>query len=78
MVSDKILLVENSQESDSSATTAITQTTSSSSLTKQQRKGLNIAGPVQPYHPTLKNFWYPVAFSCDVKDDTMVNIHYMI
>ncbi|KMZ59685.1 Chlorophyllide a oxygenase [Zostera marina] len=71
MVSDKILLVENSQESDSSATTAITQTTSSSSLTKQQRKGLNIAGPVQPYHPTLKNFWYPVAFSCDVKDDTM-------
>jgi hypothetical protein len=31
---------------------------------------------VKPYNPSLKNFWYPVAFSIDLKDDTMV-MHWM-
>ncbi|KAF3447619.1 hypothetical protein FNV43_RR12806 [Rhamnella rubrinervis] len=38
------------------------------------RKSLNVSGPVQPYHPRLKNFWYPVAFSADLKEDTMIPI----
>ncbi|PWA37165.1 chlorophyllide a oxygenase protein [Artemisia annua] len=41
---------------------------------KSQRKGLNVSGPVPPYHPRLKNFWYPVAFSRDLKEDTLTPI----
>lgn len=37
-------------------------------------KSLNVSGPVQPYSPHLKNFWYPVAFTADLKHDTMVCI----
>ena len=40
---------------------------------RMPRKSLDVSGPVQPYHPRLKNFWYPVAFSSDLKDDTMVS-----
>jgi chlorophyllide a oxygenase len=40
---------------------------------KTKRRSLNISGPVKPYNSNLKNFWYPVAFSSDLKDDTMVN-----
>ncbi|KAL7616855.1 hypothetical protein Lser_V15G00295 [Lactuca serriola] len=39
-----------------------------------KRKGLNVSGPVPPYHPNLKNFWYPVAFSKDLKEDTLMPI----
>ncbi|GER37738.1 chlorophyllide a oxygenase [Striga asiatica] len=42
--------------------------------TRKSRKNLNVSGPIQPYNDRLKNFWYPVAFSSDVKDDTMVPI----
>ncbi|KAI4337823.1 hypothetical protein L6164_016193 [Bauhinia variegata] len=38
------------------------------------RKNLDVSGPVQPYPPRLKNFWYPVAFSTDLNDDTMIPI----
>ncbi|KAF5809484.1 putative chlorophyllide a oxygenase [Helianthus annuus] len=62
-------------------TTATEITTSSPPSTsketierKTQRKGLNVSGPVQPYHPRLKNFWYPVAFSRDLKEDTLIPI----
>ncbi|KAL6616753.1 hypothetical protein ACP70R_039023 [Stipagrostis hirtigluma subsp. patula] len=41
---------------------------------KQRRRALNVSGPVKPYNPSLKNFWYPVAFSSDLKEDTMVPI----
>ncbi|KAE9605848.1 hypothetical protein Lal_00025226 [Lupinus albus] len=41
---------------------------------RKPRKRLNVSGPVQSYHPNLKNFWYPVAFSTDLKADTMVPI----
>uniref|UniRef100_A0A0D9XMN9 Rieske domain-containing protein n=1 Tax=Leersia perrieri TaxID=77586 RepID=A0A0D9XMN9_9ORYZ len=37
-------------------------------------RSLNVSGPVQSYNPSLKNFWYPVTFSSDLKDDTMVPI----
>lgn len=42
---------------------------------KAKRRSLNISGPVKPYNPNLKNFWYPVAFSSDLKDDTMVKLN---
>ncbi|KAL3504189.1 hypothetical protein ACH5RR_034030 [Cinchona calisaya] len=38
------------------------------------RRSLNVSGPVQPYNARLKNFWYPVAFSADLKNDTMIPI----
>ncbi|NP_001142071.2 Chlorophyllide a oxygenase, chloroplastic [Zea mays] len=42
---------------------------------KQPRRRLDVSGPVKPYNPSLKNFWYPVAFSSDLKaPDTMVPI----
>ncbi|KAJ9560430.1 hypothetical protein OSB04_005590 [Centaurea solstitialis] len=41
---------------------------------KTQRKSLNVSGPVKPYHHRLKNFWYPVAFSKDLKEDTLMPI----
>lgn len=41
---------------------------------KSPRRGLDISGPIKPYHPNLKNFWCPVAFSADLKDDTMIPI----
>ncbi|VAH85893.1 unnamed protein product [Triticum turgidum subsp. durum] len=59
--------------------TSLDTTTSTSSTVrvgakKQKRRSLNISGPVKPYSANLKNFWYPVAFSSDLKDDTMVPI----
>ncbi|KAK7410597.1 hypothetical protein VNO78_01519 [Psophocarpus tetragonolobus] len=35
---------------------------------------IDVSGPVQSYHPHLKNFWYPLAFSADLKDATMIPI----
>lgn len=65
------------------STTATESTASSPSTSKEplgtverktQRKSLNVSGPVKPYHPRLKNFWYPVAFSRDLKEDTLMPI----
>lgn len=39
---------------------------------KSPRNNLRVSGPLEPYPVNLKNFWYPVAFSADLKDDTMV------
>ncbi|XP_047957807.1 chlorophyllide a oxygenase, chloroplastic-like isoform X1 [Salvia hispanica] len=38
------------------------------------KRSINVSGPVQPYNDHLKNFWYPVAFSAGLKDDTMMPI----
>lgn len=74
LVNDKLL-----QER---TTTEVSQTSSSPSTSfkpvdiekrRSPRKSLDISGPVQSYHTHLKNFWYPVAFSTDLKDDTMVS-----
>lgn len=35
-------------------------------------KRLDVSGPVAPYPPCLKNFWYPVAFSANVDSSTLV------
>ncbi|GAB2209396.1 hypothetical protein Droror1_Dr00026610 [Drosera rotundifolia] len=41
---------------------------------KPPRKSLRVSGPIKSYHPSLKNYWYPIAFSADLKDDTMIPI----
>ncbi|CAL9121880.1 unnamed protein product [Musa textilis] len=77
LVSDRLLQEKSSCDSSSECIT-LTPSTSSASKdpvkSKSSRRSLNVSGPVQPYHPSLKNFWYPVAFSKDLKDDTMVPI----
>lgn len=69
LVNDKLIPERNSSETSSSDCSS-----SSNSMTKNKRpsRSLNVSGPVQAYHPNLKNFWYPVAFSSALKDDTMV------
>lgn len=73
LVNDRLLLdrstAEIAQTSSSPSTSANSPVTEKR---RQPRKSLNISGPVQSYHPHLKNFWYPVTFSRDLKDDTMV------
>lgn len=36
-------------------------------------KNLDVSGPVAPYPAKMKNFWYPVAFSGDIDEKTMVS-----
>ncbi|THU51021.1 hypothetical protein C4D60_Mb06t26620 [Musa balbisiana] len=77
LVSDRLLQEKSSCDSSIECIT-LTPSTSSASKdpvkSKSSRRSLNVSGPVQPYHPSLKNFWYPVAFSKDLKDDTMIPI----
>ncbi|KAK4481298.1 hypothetical protein RD792_012183 [Penstemon davidsonii] len=75
LVTNKILQDRNTTESDLLPSTPSTLTESLDTVkSKPPRRNLNISGPVQPYHANLKNFWYPVAFSAHLKDDTMVPI----
>nr|XP_029122527.1 chlorophyllide a oxygenase, chloroplastic-like [Elaeis guineensis] len=77
LVNDKLLPDRTSSESTADRT-SLTPSTSSTYAdpvkTKSYQSSLNVSGPIQPYHPNLKNFWYPVAFSNDLKDDTMIPI----
>ncbi|XP_073006657.1 chlorophyllide a oxygenase, chloroplastic-like [Typha latifolia] len=78
LVNDRLLhdrsLSESSVESVESTSLAPSTSSTSHSEMKSRRNSLNISGPVKPYHSNLKNFWYPVAFSGDLKDDTMLPI----
>ncbi|XP_058087260.1 chlorophyllide a oxygenase, chloroplastic [Magnolia sinica] len=75
LVNDRLLQDPNTTESDQTLLSPSTSLSSTDNVkTKPARKSLNVSGPVQPYHPNLKNFWYPVAFSNDLKDDTMIPI----
>eukprot|EP00250_Pteridium_aquilinum_P017940 c23853_g1_i1 orf=188-2035(-) len=57
----------------SSASAATAEVIGAKSAASQKRsQGLVVAGPVQEFSPALKNFWYPVAFTDDIKEDTMV------
>ncbi|CAA0827906.1 Chlorophyllide a oxygenase- chloroplastic [Striga hermonthica] len=71
LVNDKIIRDRNTTETDNLLPTPSTSATMKS---KKPRKNLNVSGPVQPYNDRLKNFWYPVTFSSDLKIDTMVPI----
>ncbi|KAF5194410.1 chlorophyllide a oxygenase protein [Thalictrum thalictroides] len=75
LVNDKLLQERNSIEIDRTSLSPSTSSTSELTVrNKLPRKKLNVSGPVQQYHPHLKNFWYPVAFSTDLKEDTMMPI----
>ncbi|KAJ8450292.1 hypothetical protein Cgig2_004749 [Carnegiea gigantea] len=75
LVNDRLLQDRSTTEAD---ITPSSQTTSTHALEavkrNHPRKRLDVSGPVSSYHPRLKNFWYPVAFSADLKDDTMIPI----
>ena len=74
LVNDRLLQDRNQAEPDQESPSPSTSTQSLDTVKrKSPQKSLNVSGPVQPYHPHLKNFWYPVAFSTDLKDGTMVN-----
>lgn len=75
LVNDRLLQDRHTSGTDQ---TRASPSTSKQSLDivkgKLPRKSLNVSGPVQPYNTRLKNFWFPVAFSTDLKDDTMVSL----
>ncbi|XP_038884581.1 chlorophyllide a oxygenase, chloroplastic isoform X1 [Benincasa hispida] len=73
LVHDRLLQDRNTAELDSPSTSTDTSTHSHASVNRRSpKKSLNVSGPVEPYHPRLKNFWYPVAFSSDLKNDIMI------
>nr|CAB3479505.1 unnamed protein product [Digitaria exilis] len=76
LVNDRLLPGGASSTSTAESTSLVPSTSSTTQVRpkKQPRRSLNVSGPVKPYNPSLKNFWYPVAFSRDLKDDTMVPI----
>ncbi|KAA8546411.1 hypothetical protein F0562_002850 [Nyssa sinensis] len=60
---DRLLQDRNTTESDCTSPSPSTSTQSLDTLkSKLPRKGLIVSGPVQPFHPSLKNFWYPLPF----------------
>ncbi|GMH17165.1 hypothetical protein Nepgr_019006 [Nepenthes gracilis] len=75
LINDRLLQDRSTTESDE-ASAALSTSTQSLDMVKRKvpHKSLDVSGPVKVYHPNLKNFWYPVAFSVDLKDDTMVPI----
>lgn len=77
LVGDKLLEDKNTIEVTESNTTTLSRNTYSEPLetaeSRAERKSIRVSGPVKPYHPRLKNFWYPVAFSNDLKEDTLVS-----
>ncbi|KAJ7965560.1 chlorophyllide a oxygenase, chloroplastic-like [Quillaja saponaria] len=75
LVNDRLLQDRNTTEADLTSLSPSTSVQSLDTVKRRlPRKSLNISGPVRSYHPRLKNFWYPIAFSTDVKDDTMVPV----
>ncbi|KAG9145191.1 hypothetical protein Leryth_008982 [Lithospermum erythrorhizon] len=75
LVNDRLLQDRDTIEATSESPSPSTSRESLDTIRrKPPRKSLDVSGPVQQYSPHLKNFWYPVAFSNDLKDDTMVPI----
>ena len=73
LVNDRLL--QDTSRTEASQTSSSPSTSAKSIDSEKRRlprKSLEVSGPVQSYHPQMKNFWYPVAFSTDLKDDTMV------
>lgn len=72
-----IKLLQDRKTTESNLSSPIPSTLKESldtSKNRQPRKSLNVSGPVQAYVASLKNFWFPVAFSEDLKGDTMVSL----
>lgn len=74
LVNDKLLDNKNTKTLDTAGLSRTNDTAPyETAESKAERKSIMVSGPVKPYHPRLKNFWYPVAFSIDLKDDTLVS-----
>ena len=74
LVNDRLLQDKTTKEPEQmSASPSSSTQTLEPTKRRLPRRSLNVSGPVQPYNPRLKNFWYPLAFSTDLKDDTMVD-----
>ncbi|XP_044475567.1 chlorophyllide a oxygenase, chloroplastic-like [Mangifera indica] len=75
LVNDRLLQDRYTSESDQSYCCACTSMQLlDTTIAKLPQKRLNVSGPVQSYHSLLKNFWYAVAFSSDLKDDTTASL----
>lgn len=74
LVNDRLLQERTTTEANSACPSPSTTMEVAPAKSKLSRKSVNVSGPVQPYSARLKNFWYPVAFSTDLKDDTMIPI----
>ncbi|KAI4320530.1 hypothetical protein MLD38_033999 [Melastoma candidum] len=75
LVNDRLLQERSATTANETGSPPSTSTQSVEPIrNKVPRKSLKVSGPVQPYPARLKNFWYPVAFSTDLKDDTMIPI----
>ncbi|KAL9234740.1 hypothetical protein vseg_009573 [Gypsophila vaccaria] len=75
LVHDRLLHDPHSPPSHPLHPSATSSSHSSDSVdTKLPPRHLHVSGPVKPYHPAFKNFWYPVAFTSDLKHDTMIPI----
>ncbi|XP_039069126.1 chlorophyllide a oxygenase, chloroplastic-like [Hibiscus syriacus] len=71
---DKLFEDRTATESNVASTSSTSKQSLDTLKRKSPRGSFDVSGPVQPYHPRLKNFWYPIAFSTDLKDDTMIPI----
>ncbi|CAH9133071.1 unnamed protein product [Cuscuta epithymum] len=74
LVNDRLLQDQNTAEVDRSSPSLSTPRCLDTVERKLPQRSLNVSGPIQKYSDRLKNFWYPVAFSTDLKDDTMMPI----
>lgn len=75
LVNDRLLQSRSTTETDQAPSSPSTSAQSlETAKRKSPRKNIDVSGPVKSYHPSLKNFWYPVAFSADLKDDTMIPV----
>ncbi|KAI5058325.1 hypothetical protein GOP47_0026495 [Adiantum capillus-veneris] len=78
LVNDKLLQESPTAESSvqtrkiSSSTSVPVEHQTQANVSRPSKGSLNVSGPVKAYSETLRNFWYPVAFSADVDDKTMV------
>ena len=64
LVNDKLLEDKNKATSETTTLSRPTNTPPfETAESKAERKSIRVSGPVKPYHPRLKNFWYRVAFS---------------
>eukprot|EP00252_Welwitschia_mirabilis_P026006 TRINITY_DN832_c0_g1_i7.p1 TRINITY_DN832_c0_g1~~TRINITY_DN832_c0_g1_i7.p1 ORF type:complete len:508 (-),score=74.38 TRINITY_DN832_c0_g1_i7:443-1966(-) len=71
-VNDKLLRVSVSQNGEAEESEKNSLTVVLTETRKPPRRHLDVSGPVESYSSNLKNFWYPVAFSTDVKEKTMI------
>lgn len=80
MVNDKLLHAGTVAESrvgtmepSTSGSVSMDHETIQSKSRSPSKGSLNVSGPVKAFSESLRNFWYPIAFSADVNDETLVS-----